>query len=58
MKNKGQRADYIPARMSAKNLETSRDERLQILALGDKAGMTWKVGYPMNSCRRSPCELE
>lgn len=58
MKNKGRRADYIPAGMSAKNLETTRDERLQILALGDKAGMTWKVGYRMNSCRRSPCELE
>ena len=58
MKNKGRRADYIPARMSAKNLETTRDERLQILALRDKAGMTWKVGHSMNSCRRSPCELE
>ena len=43
MKNKGRRSDYVPAGMSTKNRETTRDERLQIVALREKAGMTWKV---------------
>jgi len=48
MRNNGRRADYIPVGMSAKKLETTWDERLQILALREKAGMTWNVGYSMD----------
>jgi len=33
MKNKGRRADYLPAGASTKNQETTRDEWLQIIAL-------------------------
>ena len=51
MKNKGRRADHIPAGASAKNLETTRDERREIIVLRDKANMTWKVSY-LNNLQR------
>ena len=44
MRVKGRRQDYVPAGQSAKGRETTRDERMQIITLRDKAGMTWKVG--------------
>ena len=50
MKNKGLRGDYVPAGVSSKNLETTQDERLQIIALRENAGMTWKVSYPISTC--------
>jgi len=40
MRKKGQCADNILAGMSAKLLETTQDEFLQILGLRKKAGMT------------------
>ena len=49
MKNKGRRADYVLAGASTKNLETTRDERLQIIALREKAGMTWRVSYTIST---------
>ena len=45
MKTKGRRSDYaIPG--DQKRRETTRDERLQVVTLRDKAGMTWKVVSP------------
>jgi len=44
MKVKGRRENYVPAGQSVKGRETTRDERMQIITLREKAGMTWKVG--------------
>ncbi|KAG0123779.1 hypothetical protein HOY82DRAFT_618728 [Tuber indicum] len=57
MKNKGRRADYVPAGGSVKNRETTRDERLQIVALREKARMTWKeigerMGLDFKTCQK------
>jgi len=44
MKAKGRRGDYVPQGGSVKGRETTRDERMQIITLREKARMTWKVG--------------
>lgn len=45
MKIKGTRADYAdPAGGDPSGKETTRDERVQVIALRDKASLKWKVG--------------
>jgi len=44
MRVKGHRQDYVHAGQSAKGWETTRDERMQIITLRDKASMTWRIG--------------
>ena len=47
MKVKGTRAKHFGS--GIKNKETTRDERVEIVALWDKAKMTWKeIGEAMN----------
>jgi len=44
MKLRGRRADYAkPAGDNPSGKETTRDERVQVIALRDKASLTWKV---------------
>ena len=44
MKLKGAQADYaVPAGGNPSGKETTRDERVQVIALRDKACVTWKV---------------
>lgn len=55
MKVKGTRTDHFGA--EAKGKETTRDERLQILTLRDKGGMTWKeieaaMGIDYRTCQK------
>jgi len=46
IKIKGTRADYAdPARGDASGKETTSDERVQIIALWDKACLKWKVNF-------------
>ena len=43
MKLRGSRSDYVPAGGNISGKETTRDERIQVIALRDKAQLTWKV---------------
>ncbi|KAG0137439.1 hypothetical protein HOY82DRAFT_597730 [Tuber indicum] len=48
MKIKGQRDDYVQAGKGSKHRETTRDERVQIITLREKASMSWKqIVYTM-----------
>lgn len=51
MKVKGTRADYAdPVGGDPSGKETTRDERVQIIALRDKASLKWKVrSHPISS---------
>jgi len=43
MRPKGRGKDYVPAGVSVRGRETRCDERIQVITLREKAGMTWKV---------------
>ncbi|KAG0633368.1 hypothetical protein HOY80DRAFT_1064103 [Tuber brumale] len=56
MRNKGRRSDYAQPG-DQKRRETTRDERLQVVTLRDKAGMTWKkiaekVNIDFRTCQK------
>jgi len=49
MRAKGRREDYVPAGESVKGRETTRDERIQVIALRDEAGMMWKASNQLKN---------